>query len=84
MAVAEYIGDGSPDGTCVFQSGEKGGFFGLATPIVQPTGVTAVATTASTSTSPFGFTTAAQADAIVAAVNQFRTILNSLGLSTTV
>lgn len=83
MAI-EYIGKGAPDGTVVFQSGEKGGFFGLAAAVTQPTGATAVATTASTTTTPYGFTTAAQADAIVAAVNQFRTILNSLGLCTTV
>ena len=48
MAV-EVIGQGSPDGTIVFQSGEKGGFFGLATAITKPSVTwpnTATATTA--------------------------------------
>lgn len=48
MAI-EYIGDGSTDGTVVFQSGEKGGFFGLSTAIVKPE-ITAVGTTTATTT----------------------------------
>jgi hypothetical protein len=34
MANYEYVGDGRPDGTVVFQSGEKGAFYG-AVPVVQ-------------------------------------------------
>ena len=37
MAIGEYIGDGNPDGTVFGQSGEKIGFYGLATPIVKAT-----------------------------------------------
>lgn len=39
----------------------------------------AVATTASTNSSPYGFTTAAQADAIVALVNELRAALVAKG-----
>lgn len=56
------------------------GFYGV-TPVVQPTAVTAVNTTASTSTTnAFGYTTSTQADAIVTAVNSIITKLQSLGL----
>ena len=45
------------------------GFWG-ATAVVQPTKATAVTTTASSSTTnAYGYTTAAQADAIVTAIN---------------
>lgn len=46
MAI-EYIGNGNPDGTVVGQSGEKLGFYGLATPIAKQT-VTSVTTTTAT------------------------------------
>lgn len=57
------------------------GFFG-ATPVSQPTSANeaAVATTAPTNTSPYGYTTSAQAAAIVTLVNQLRSDLVSLGL----
>lgn len=58
-------------------------FFG-ATPVSQPASANqsavtatvgvAVSTTGATNTTPYGFTTAAQADAIVARVNELRTI----------
>lgn len=44
----ENIGDGNPAGSNVFQSGEKGAFFG-ATPIVKPV-VTSIATATATTT----------------------------------
>lgn len=55
-------------------------FYGV-TPIVQRAGSAqaAVTTTASTSTTPFGYTQA-QADAIVALVNEMRAALVALGL----
>lgn len=78
---ATYVGDGSPEGTIVGRSGDKIGFFGVA-PTAQaaitPTVGSAVAGTAATSTSPFGYTTAAQADAIVANVNALRVDLLAL------
>jgi hypothetical protein len=56
------------------------GFYN-ATPIVQPAGAdqAAVATTAATDVSPFGYTEA-QANAIVALVNEMRSVLVNLGL----
>jgi hypothetical protein len=61
---------GTQIGTAITQ---KLGFYG-ATAIAQRAGAaqTAVAATASTSTAPFGYTTAAQADAIVTLVNELR------------
>lgn len=52
-----------------------------ATPIVQPSGASqaAVITTAATQSSPFGFATQAQADAIVTLVNALRLALVNLG-----
>jgi hypothetical protein len=59
---------------------DKIGFYG-ATPIVQRAGAAqaAVATTGSTNSSPYGFTTAAQADALVTLVNELRAALVALG-----
>jgi hypothetical protein len=60
---------------------QKLGFWN-ATPVVQPSGAAqaAVATTAATNSSPYGFTTAAQADAIVTLVNAIRTALVNTGI----
>lgn len=56
------------------------GFYG-ATPIAQPaTGGTAATTTAATTTSPWGFATSTQANAIVTLVNGLQSALVSLGL----
>ena len=71
MAI-EYIGKGAPDGTVVFQSGEKGGFFGLATPIVQPAGATLVTTVGAVNTTNLRIS-----------LNAVINILNALGLNTT-
>ena len=42
--------------------------------------ITSVATTSATSTSPYGFTTAAQADAIVTSVNSMIAALRKAGI----
>ena len=56
------------------------GFYG-ATPIAQPaSGGTAVTTTAASTSSPWGFTTSTQANAIVTLVNDLQAVLVSLGL----
>jgi hypothetical protein len=70
------------DNTTLAATGEKLGFFGLAVPIVQPVGATqaAVITTAATTSTPYGFATQAQADAIVTLVNALRLALVNLGL----
>lgn len=56
-------------------------FYG-ATPVVQPSGAAqgAASATAATTTSPWGFSTSTQADAIVALVNKLRLDLVALGL----
>lgn len=58
------------------------GFYGLASPIAQRSGSAqaAVGTTAATSTTPYGFGSAAQADAIVTLVNELRAAMVALGL----
>jgi len=60
---------------------QKLGFWN-ATPVVQPSGAAqaAVATTAATNSTPWGFTTQAQADAIVTLVNALRSALVSAGI----
>lgn len=58
------------------------GFYGVAG-VAQATKATAVTTTAATSTTnAYGYTTAAQADAIVTAVNAIIVQLSNLGLTT--
>lgn len=72
----------SADGFLVFPLATSlGGFYG-ATPIVQPTSANeaAASATAATTTSPWGFTTSTQANAIVTLVNQLRADLVALGL----
>ncbi len=78
-AITGNLSGAYPDGLSTGTSATSlNGFYG-ATPVVQPaataqsavatTAITTVITTGSTSSSPFGFATSAQADAIVAAVN---------------
>ncbi len=69
---------GSQIGTAV---GQKLAFHGSA-PVVQRTGAAqaAVATTASTQTTPFGYTTAAQADGIITLLNEIRATLVEKGI----
>lgn len=58
------------------------GFYGVATPVSQRQGAAgaAVGTAISTSTSPFGFATSTQANAIVTLVNEIRASLVALGI----
>lgn len=82
MATYEQVTYNSPDGALVGNSAtEKIGFYG-ATPVVQPVTVAAVATTAATSTSPYGFSST-QADAIVSSLNSVIAKLKTLGLIAT-
>jgi len=57
------------------------GFWG-ATPIVQRSGAdqAAVATTGATTTTPYGYTTAAHADGIVTLLNEMRAALVAAGI----
>lgn len=90
MAVKQ-LSDGGPDGTKLGQSStDLIGFWG-ATPAVQPsatnqaavtsTAITAPSNTASTSTTPFGFTTSTQFTALLTAVNSMVAVVNSLTVS---
>tara|TARA_R110000765_G_scaffold397651_2_gene491866 strand:- start:382 stop:594 length:213 start_codon:yes stop_codon:yes gene_type:complete len=54
MAI-EYIGSGGSEGTNFGQSGEKIGFYGLATPIVKPTIVVTATATATTALNEAGY-----------------------------
>lgn len=69
---------GSQIGTAV---GQKFAFHGSA-PVAQRSGATqaAVATTGATNTAPYGYTTAAQADAIVTLLNEIRAALVEKGI----
>ena len=55
------------------------GFYGK-TPIVRSAAITLPAATASTNTTPYGFTTSAQADAIVTSLRACLTALQANGL----
>jgi hypothetical protein len=82
MAV-EYLGSGNDDGVNLGRSStDLIGFYGLATPIAQRSGSVqaSVTTTASTSSSPVGYSTTTQADRIVALVNELRAALVALNL----
>jgi hypothetical protein len=78
----KQLSDGNPDGTCLGQSATDLISFYNATPVVQRSGSAqaAVATTAPTNTTPYGYTTSAQAAAIVTLVNEMRATLVGLGL----
>lgn len=77
----KQLSDGGTDGTTVGQSAaDKVGFHGVA-PIAQAALTTAPVATASTSTTPFGYTQA-QADAIVAWIRAADTALRNKGLIT--
>lgn len=78
MANENYEGVGSPDGTIIGASGGKLGFFGTA-PSVKATGFTAPASTAATSTSPFGYSEA-QANAIVTWIRAVDAELKAKGI----
>jgi hypothetical protein len=52
-----------------------------ATPIVRQAAVTTVTTTAASSTTPYGYTTSTQADAIVTAVNALISRLSTIGMT---
>jgi hypothetical protein len=62
-------------------TGQRLAFHG-ATPVVQRAGAaqTAVATTSSTNTAPYGYTTQAQADSIVTLLNEIRATLVEKGI----
>lgn len=77
----KQLSDGNPDGTIFGQDASDLISFYGADPVAQPTNVASVTTTGATSTTnAYGYTTAAQADAIVTSVNSILSRLNTLGL----
>lgn len=78
--MVEEIGKDQSDGILIGKtSSALVGFFGTS-PVAQQSTATAVATTAATSTNPWGFGGSTQANAIVTAVNACLTALKNLGL----
>lgn len=78
----EQIGARRPDGMSVgAATTDKISVYGV-TPIVQRSGSAqaAVTTTAATSTTPYGYSAAAQADAVVTLVNELRAALIAFGV----
>lgn len=76
------LSDARSDGAVLGQStSDLIAFYG-GTPIVQRTNASqaAVSTTASTSTTPFGYATSTQANAIVTLVNEMRAALVAVNL----
>ena len=82
MSNPKYLGDACPDGTIMGDSATDTIAFYGATPVAQRTNASqaAVTTTASTSTSPVGYSTTTQANAIVTLVNELRAALVAVGL----
>lgn len=76
------LSDADTDGTLLGQSAsDLIGFYGV-TPVAQAAHIADVATstitTAATSTTPWGFATSTQADAVITIVADLRTKLNTL------
>ncbi len=84
MATTNYqqLHDGNPDGCKLgVAATDLVGLYGV-TPVDQAATFTSVITTAATSTTnAYGYTTAAQADAIVTAVNAIITALEDIGIA---
>ncbi len=79
MAVKQ-LSDGGPDGVKIGQSAsDLVGFHG-ATPSDQRATLAAITTTAAVTTTPHGYSTGTQADAIVTAVNEIIALLKEKGL----
>lgn len=78
----KYYGDLNPDGVSLGQTAADLVSLHGATPVAQRAGAAqaAVATTGSTVTTPYGYTTAAQADAIVTLLNEIRATLVAKGI----
>lgn len=77
-SLVQQIGDGRD--LKIQTSTGKIGLYGV-TPVVQAAAITAPAATGSSNSSPYGFTGAAQADAIVTAVRAIITALKNAGIT---
>ena len=83
MAYGERLDSGMPDGCLIGgASTDLVGFYGLTTPIAQGAAVTTVTTTGATSTTnAYGFTTAAQADAVITSLNAIIARVQAIGIT---
>lgn len=78
MATVKELSDGGPDGSRWGQSTtDKIGFYGIATPIAQPSTASQDAVTA-TALGTIDFTSATEAATVVAAVNELKVLSNAL------
>jgi hypothetical protein len=81
MAAGKQLSDNNSSGTSLGQSAtDTIGFYGV-TPVAQQAAGTAVSTTAVTTTTPWGFSTSTQAQALVTLANYLSTVLHNLGLT---
>lgn len=79
----EYIGSGNDGGTSFGQSaGDLISIHG-STPTDQPAAITTIGVTASTASSPVGFSTTTQADSIVSSLNLILVALREKGIIAT-
>lgn len=81
MAVGDYVGKGSPDGTSLGQSAtDKISFYGT-TPVAQRSGASqGTFTSTMNQTTGFGFATQTAADAAAALLKEIRDTLVAVGL----
>jgi hypothetical protein len=80
MATVEQVTYNSPDGATMGKAAtEKISFYGV-TPVIQASAITAPVTTASTTTTPYGYTST-QADAIVTSVRAIIVALQNVGIT---
>lgn len=82
-SAVRQLSDGNAVGTVLGTSAtDLIGFYGLAAGVAQRSGAVqaAVTTTAATNTSPYGYATSTQANAIVTLVNEIRATLVGLNL----
>lgn len=79
---ARQLSDGTAAGQCLGQSITDPVAFHGSTPVVQRSGAAqaAVAATGASNSTPYGYTTAAQADAIVTLLNEIRAALIAKGI----
>lgn len=77
----KFLSDGRGDGVVVNRSNEVLAFYGKTTGASQASAITKPGTTASTSSSPVGYGTTTQADAIVTAVRALIDVVANIGLT---
>jgi hypothetical protein len=80
VTTLQNVGYDPPDGTLIGNSTTSKVAICGATPTAPAANVVAVATTGVSQSSPYGFTTSAQGDALVAAVNSILVCLKNKGL----